>query len=162
MVKMYVPVNEQPKFFKPRPLLSVFRDGMTQEIQRMECEGIHVPMESSAWATPIVLAPKSGGRVRVCDDFKISIKTATLIKNTPIHVLTTFARHCQTAGSFPSLIYATRTNRICWTKLAGSVWLDLSTLIRLFQYTRLPFSVLSPGPSCSERWRTFRERSGMS
>lgn len=38
----------------------------------MEREGVLVPVESSAWATPIVPDLKSGGKIRVVGGFKVT------------------------------------------------------------------------------------------
>ena len=43
------------------------------ELEILVNEGIMVPVESSEWATPIVLIVKSDGNIRICGDYKITL-----------------------------------------------------------------------------------------
>ncbi|XP_055840822.1 uncharacterized protein K02A2.6-like [Episyrphus balteatus] len=45
-------------------------DAFKEEVERLVAEGIGKPIKFSNWAAPVVVVPKSGGRVRICGDFK--------------------------------------------------------------------------------------------
>ncbi|XP_055909199.1 uncharacterized protein K02A2.6-like [Eupeodes corollae] len=45
-------------------------DSFKQEVERLVSEGIWKPIKFSNWAAPVVVVPKSDGRVRICGDFK--------------------------------------------------------------------------------------------
>ncbi|KAH7985665.1 hypothetical protein HPB49_026318 [Dermacentor silvarum] len=57
----------------PRPLPFALKDGVTQELQRLQREGILVPVKTSEWATPLDPVLKRDGTVRICGDFKVAI-----------------------------------------------------------------------------------------
>ena len=54
------------------------------ELYRMHKEGIIEPTNSSEWATPLVIVPKSNGKIRVCEDFKVTINQCVETKCYPI------------------------------------------------------------------------------
>jgi len=43
------------------------------ELSRLEREGVLKKVETSDWATPIVLVLKLDGTVRICGDFKLAL-----------------------------------------------------------------------------------------
>ncbi|XP_055913593.1 uncharacterized protein K02A2.6-like [Eupeodes corollae] len=59
-----------PKFFRSRPIPFSQMDSFKQEVERLVSEGIWKPIKFSNWAAPVVVVPKSDGRVRICGDFK--------------------------------------------------------------------------------------------
>ena len=46
---------------------------LAQETLYLQQEGILEPVESSDWATPLVVVPKANGRLRGCGDYKVTI-----------------------------------------------------------------------------------------
>ncbi|XP_064479921.1 uncharacterized protein K02A2.6-like [Ornithodoros turicata] len=73
-----------PKFFKPRPLAFALKEGVAEELQRLQRDGVLAPVKSSEWAAPIVPVPKKDGRVRVCGDFKVTVNPVTQLEKYPI------------------------------------------------------------------------------
>ena len=51
------------------------------ELERMQAEGILEPVERSEWATPLVIVPKSNGKIRVCGNFKVTINQCVETKS---------------------------------------------------------------------------------
>jgi len=43
------------------------------EADRLTQPGIWKPIRFSNWASPIVIAPKPGGAIRICGDFKQAV-----------------------------------------------------------------------------------------
>ncbi|XP_037556252.1 uncharacterized protein LOC119433154 [Dermacentor silvarum] len=81
---IYVPEGAQPRFSKPRPLLFALKNGVTQELQRLQREGILMPVKTSEWAAPIVPVLKRDGSVRICGDFKFSINPVATVEKYPL------------------------------------------------------------------------------
>ena len=52
------------------------RPAVEKVLKKMEDEGIIEPVEVSHWATPIVCVPKTHGSIRVCGDYKGTVKPA--------------------------------------------------------------------------------------
>ncbi|XP_036346032.1 uncharacterized protein K02A2.6-like [Rhagoletis pomonella] len=77
--KLYLKNNVPPKFVKasrvPFPLLKAVEDEIAGQVQ----EGILVKVDTSEWATPIVAVPKRGGAVRICGDYKVTLKPALVV-----------------------------------------------------------------------------------
>jgi len=64
---IYFKPNSVPKFYKiPFTQLDKFKE----EAQRLLEAGIWKPIKCENWASPIVLAPKPGGTLRICGDFE--------------------------------------------------------------------------------------------
>ncbi len=49
------------------------RDKVEKELQRLQQEGILVPVQFSDWATPIVPVAKPNGSIRLCSDYKVTV-----------------------------------------------------------------------------------------
>ena len=73
--KIKVIPNSKPKFMKPRTIPFAMKATVKLEIERMENEGIIKSVPFSEWASPIVIAPKSDGRLRICGDYKRTVNT---------------------------------------------------------------------------------------
>ena len=71
--KLNVKPNAIPKFMKARPIPFALKEPVTEEIERLEREGILKPIYFSHWASPIVIATSPDWRIRMCGDFKSTI-----------------------------------------------------------------------------------------
>lgn len=60
--KILVTSEAPPKFCKPRPLPFTLRDRVTQELQRLQREGVIESVKTSDWAALIVSVQKKDGR----------------------------------------------------------------------------------------------------
>lgn len=65
--------DNDPKFFKARPLPYGLRDPVKKTLDRMEADGIVTKIECSRWATPVVTPIKTNGQPRVCGDYRVTI-----------------------------------------------------------------------------------------
>ena len=67
-------VSGEPVFMKRRLIPYGQREGVQKAIAKMEHDGILTRVNSSAWATPIVVAIKSDGRTpRICGDYRLTL-----------------------------------------------------------------------------------------
>ena len=57
---------------------------MTDELNRLETEGILERVTHSEWVAPIVHVLKTNGQARLCGDFRTTVNMATNIQTDPI------------------------------------------------------------------------------
>ena len=72
-----VDATATPRFHKFRPIPE-------QTLRSQVAEGELVPVESSEWASPIVVVHKRDGGIRICGDFKVSINPVTCSQVYPL------------------------------------------------------------------------------
>jgi hypothetical protein len=65
--------DAKPIYCKYRNVPLAYKDKIENELINLEREGVIVPVESSAWATPLVPILKEGGQIRLCGDYKTTI-----------------------------------------------------------------------------------------
>ena len=115
-IKLYkasIQVREgaQPLFLKARPVPYALKEKVEQELQRLEDEGIVCKVRQSDWAAPVVLVLKKDGSLRVCGDYKMTVKQCADVHQYPLpnteKVFATLAGEQVLA----KLIYLTRISR---------------------------------------------------
>ena len=74
----------KPVFKKARPVAYSLQSALNQELEYLQHEGILEPVESSDWATPLVVVPKTNGKLRVCGDYKVTINQCVEKKIYPL------------------------------------------------------------------------------
>ena len=60
---------------------------MEKELERLEKEGIITSVSTSEWATPVVVAPKKDGSIRLCGDFRMTLNQAIKVERYPLPLL---------------------------------------------------------------------------
>ena len=83
-VKLFVKENSPPKFFKARTLPLALREKVSDELDKLQANGIIVPVKFSLWAAPVVPVIKRDGNVRLCGDYKLTINS---VANTEVYPL---------------------------------------------------------------------------
>ncbi|KAK6009675.1 hypothetical protein OSTOST_25375, partial [Ostertagia ostertagi] len=61
-----------PKFFRARPIPIALRPKVEAKLEEMVRNGTIRRVEHSKWATPLVVVPKPGGKIRICGDYKVT------------------------------------------------------------------------------------------
>ena len=132
--------DAKPVFKKSRPVSYALQSALSQEIEYLQQEGILEPVESSDWATPLVVVPKTNGRLRVCGDYKVTINQCVEKKVYPLP--TTEDLFAQIAGGqvFSKLDMAQAYQQLTLDEDSKKL-LVVNTPRGLFQYTRLPYGV---------------------
>lgn len=76
-VKIHIDQNVTPKVFRPRPVPIALQDQVSSELDRLIREDVLEAVQPTdtqiEWATPVVIALKSNGSVRICGDFRVTI-----------------------------------------------------------------------------------------
>ena len=80
--KIYVPLNAQPCFFKPRPLPYALKDRVEKELVRLQV-GVISQVQFSDWAAPFVPAVKSDGGIRICGDYSVTVNAVSKLDRYP-------------------------------------------------------------------------------
>ena len=70
---LHVKPNIMPKFCKPRSLPFAYRKAVENDLNRLVAERVLEPITVSKWAAPIVVVPKTGGKVRICADLSTGV-----------------------------------------------------------------------------------------
>ncbi len=140
--KLTLREDATPRFHRPRPLPFAVKSAVEQELRRLEEKGILRKVDQSDWAAPIVPVPKKDGKVRVCGDYKVTVNQVLSVDQYPLPK--------------PEDLFATLANGKTFTKLdlsqayqqmlldgESTKYLTINTHLGLYEYTRLPFGVVS-------------------
>ncbi|CAB3984638.1 Retrovirus-related Pol poly [Paramuricea clavata] len=84
--KLNLKENSQPKFCKARQLPYALRPKVEAELTKLQNNGILTKVGWSEWATPVVPVIKKNGNVRLCGDFKQTIKPVLHVQHV-LHVV---------------------------------------------------------------------------
>ena len=139
---LHLKPNCQPKFVKARPVPFAIRSAVDRELDRLEQEGIIAKITHSEWASPIVAVPKSGGHLRLCGDYKLTLNPALKVDQYPLP---------KPDDLFASLAWGQKFTKIDLANAYQQISLKeecrhlvvINTHRGLYQYTRLPFGVAS-------------------
>ncbi|KAM7309441.1 uncharacterized protein ISCGN_013072 [Ixodes scapularis] len=135
-------MEARPRFFKPRPLPFALKDGVTQELQRLQREGILVPVKTSEWAAPIVPVLKRDGHVRICGDFKVTINPVATVEKYPLPRVEDLWSALSGGQKFSKLDLRDGDQQLVLQDAARK-YVTISATMGLFKYTRLPFGLAS-------------------
>ncbi|XP_074026021.1 uncharacterized protein K02A2.6 isoform X1 [Leptinotarsa decemlineata] len=72
-VSLELKEDAKPVFCKHRNVPFAYKEALTSELVKLETEGVISPIETSEWATPIVIVMKSDKTLRVCGDYKVTV-----------------------------------------------------------------------------------------
>jgi len=62
--------NAKPIFAKARPVPYALKEAVEENLEASVKSGILVPVKTSRWASPVVVAPKADKSIRLCGDYK--------------------------------------------------------------------------------------------
>ncbi len=71
--RIHLKEEATPKFLKARPLPYNLREKVERELDEMEAIGAITKVETSEWASPLVVVPKPNGKVRITGDLKNAV-----------------------------------------------------------------------------------------
>ena len=72
-VNISVDPDVKPRFFKARTVPLAYREQVDAELERQIQQGLWEPVKQSKWAAPLVVAPKPGGKIRLCGDYRLTV-----------------------------------------------------------------------------------------
>ncbi|KAG6451048.1 hypothetical protein O3G_MSEX006918 [Manduca sexta] len=83
-VQLCVRPGAQPVFSRARPVPYAMRTRVDAELDAMLRAGVIEPVERSDWASPLVIARKSDGGIRLCADYKVTLNPVLMIDRYPV------------------------------------------------------------------------------
>ncbi|XP_047517455.1 uncharacterized protein K02A2.6-like isoform X1 [Pieris napi] len=83
-VALKVREDAEPIFCRARPLPFSMRARVDAELDAMLQAGVVEPVDHSDWATPLVIASKADGGIRICADYKVTLNRALMIDRYPV------------------------------------------------------------------------------
>ncbi len=137
---IHLEADTMPVFKKARPLAFGLRPAVEHCLQGLVQDGVLRPVESSAWATPIVTPLKSNGLPRICGDFRVTVNS---------HLKHTATTTLDVEDMFQGLQGHEYFSKIDLTNAFLQIPLDeaskelttINMMWGLFQYNFLPFGL---------------------
>lgn len=125
-------------------------DKIKDEAERLTQIGIWKPVKFSNWASPIVLAPKPGGAIRICGDFKQGINTQIDIEQYPLRTRKALLHKIRHGKHFSKLDLKDAYLKMQLDEESKKI-MAVTTPLGLFEYQRLPYGVAS-APAIFQRY----------
>ena len=144
--KIVVDPQATPRFCKARSVPYAMTVKVEEELQRLTQEGILEPVEFASWAAPIVAVLKADkSSVRICGDFKRTVNPVSKLDKYPIpKVEDLFAKLA--GGELFTKLDLSQAYLQLPLDSESKQFVVINTHKGLFQYTRLPYGILSaPG-----------------
>ena len=158
-VKIFVPADVKPRFFRPRTVTYFMRDKVNQELDRLVTDGIISPVPHAEWAAPIVPVLKSDGqRVRICGDYKVTVNREAKPDSYPLPYIDDLFANLSGGKVFSKLDLVSAYQQIELDENSKQ-YTTINISRGLFQYHRLPFGI-SAAPSILEN--VLRDLPGVS
>ena len=86
-VKIQLTPETIPKVCKARPIQFAQGELVEQELSRLEAAGIIELLRHLERASPVMTVAKSDGTIRLCGDYKRTLKPVCKVTNIPFHTL---------------------------------------------------------------------------
>ena len=146
---MHIDPTAPPKAFAARSVPFAMHKAVEAELDRLTSEGILEPVDPMVtpieWASPIVIAMKTNGAVRICGDFKVTINLYIISDNYPLPRFEEIAAKLSNCRYF-SVIDLKDAYLQLPVAEASQKYFVIATHKGYFRYTRLPFGVnFAPG-----------------
>lgn len=141
---LHVRPDAIPVYCRPRPLPYSLKERVDAEIDAMLKNGTIEPVDTSEWATPLVIVPKPNGKIRVCADYKVTLNPALLVDRYPLPRVEDLFAQLNGGEQFSKIDMSAAYNQIELDKT--SQYTVINTHRGLFKYNRLVFGLSSsPG-----------------
>ena len=147
--KIFVDPEARPRFFKPRPISYFLRQKVDKELQRLQQEGIVMPVQFSDWATPVVPVVKRDGGIRLCGDFKVTVNREAKGDTYPLPRVEDLFAKLGRGKVFSKLDLTSAYQQIPLDPESRKLT-TINTFKGLFEFNRLPFGI-SSAPSIFQR-----------
>jgi hypothetical protein len=131
-----------PKFLKARPIPYALSAKVDEELEKMESMGVLTKVEHSQWASPLVVVPKSGGRIRITGDFKHTVNHQLNVTQYPLASPDVLFNSVSGGETFSKLDGPDAFHQIPLNE-ESKKFLVVNTPRGLYQYNVLPMGIAS-------------------
>ena len=131
-----------PKCWPPRSVPFAMRQAVDFELDRLQQEGIIVPVESAEWASPLVVVKKKNGNIRICADFRVTVNPFIDPHQHPIPDPNELISRLSGCSVFSTLDLIQAYAQLPLSK-DSQKYCVISMHRGLFAYQRLPFGISS-------------------
>lgn len=134
----------KPRAFPARPVPFPLRKQVEAELERLVSEGTLEPVDPMVtpieWASPIVIAFKSSGSIRICGDFKVTINPHIVSDQYPLPRFEEIASKLNNCQVFSVIDLKDAFLQLPVSESSRKYFV-IATHKGYFRYTRLPFGV---------------------
>ena len=147
---IFVDPQAAPRYCKARSIPYALKDLVSEELSKLERDGVISPVKFSDWAAPIVPVLKKGGKaVRICGDYKMTVNRAARLEQYPIPKIEDLFASLAGGQVFSKLDLTQAYTQIPLEEEAKKLT-TINTPRGLYQFNRLPFGI-SSAPAIFQR-----------
>ncbi|CAG9106017.1 unnamed protein product [Plutella xylostella] len=146
--RLHVREGAAPVFCRARPLPYALRARVDAELDRMLRDGVIEPVETSDWATPLVIANKADGSLRLCADYKVTLNRVLAIDKYPVPKIEDLFTNLNGTNIYSKIDLSQAYNQVLLDET--SQFTVINTHRGLFKYNRLVYG-LSSSPGIFQR-----------
>lgn len=138
--EIYLTDEAYPIFSKPYPVPYGLRKKVEDELEKMCKEGVLVPVSRSRWASPIVIANKGDGSIRICVDCRRTVNRFVEMEHYVIPRVDDILASLSGWNIFCKLDLTGAYLQVGVTERSREI-LTINTHRGLYQYTRLIYGL---------------------
>lgn len=139
--KIVLKGDAEPKVHKVRPIPMLIREEVDKEIKGLLLKGIIEEIETSEWISPVVIARKANGKIRLCIDLR-HLNNNIVVEKFPLPNINEMVSMLRGATWFSTIDLSAAYHQIVLTpesrKLTAFV-----TPFGCYQFKRMPFGLAS-------------------
>lgn len=144
-VQLFVREGAEPVFCRARPVPYALRPRVDAELDAMLRAGVIEPVERSDWATPLVIATKPDGGIRLCADYKVTLNRVLMVDRYPVPKVDDLFSNLCGNEYFTKLDLSQAYNQLVLDESSRNFTV-INTHRGLFKYNRLVYGLSSsPG-----------------
>lgn len=140
--KIAIDPNATPVFCKARSMPFATKEAVSEELRKLESQGILKKVTASKWATPIVPVPKRGGGIRICGDYKVTINQVLKTDCYPLPLPEDLYSMLAGGKVFCVLDLSSAYQQVPLSEESKPL-LTINTHQGLYEFQRLPFGIAS-------------------
>lgn len=151
-VALSVREGAQPIFCRSRPLPFAMRARVDAELDAMLHAGVIEPVDHSDWATPLVIAHKADGGIRLCADYKVTLNRVLMVDRYPVPRIDELFSELSGNRYFTKIDLSQAYNQLELDE-DSRAYTVINTHRGLFKYNRLVYG-LSSSPGIFQKFMT--------
>ena len=148
-VNIAVDQDVRPRFFKARKVPLAYREQVDAELEKQIQRGLWERVKHSKWAAPLVVVPKSGGAIRLCGDYRLTVNRVAKVEQYPLPLVEELLSGLAGCTVFSKIDLKSAYNQMVLDE-ASREYLTVNTPKGLLRPTRLSFGYAS-APSLFQR-----------